>query len=159
MTTLAKQKITPFLWYDGAAEDAAKLYCSLFPDSKILAVMPGPDGKAMVVDFQLAGLRMQAFNGGPAHKFNEAVSLVVHCDSQQEVDHLWSKLTADGGEEVDCGWLKDRFGLRWQIVPTRFFELMADEDPKKRAAVFGAMLKMKKFDIAKLEAAHASASA
>jgi predicted 3-demethylubiquinone-9 3-methyltransferase (glyoxalase superfamily) len=155
MTT--KQKITPFIWYDGVAEEAANLYTSLFPDSKIASVMPGPGGKAMVVDFEIAGQRYQAFNGGPGQTFSEAVSFVVHCDSQEEVDHYWNGLTANGGQEVECGWLRDRFGVRWQIVPVRFFELMRDPDPKRRAAVFGAMMKMKKFDIAALEAAHASA--
>lgn len=152
-----KQKVSTFIWYDGVAEEAARLYVSMFPDSKIASVMPGPDGKAMVVDFEIAGQRFQAFNGGPGQNFSEAISFVVHCDSQQEVDHFWNGLTAEGGKEIQCGWLRDRFGVRWQIVPTRFFELMGDKDPKKRAAVFEAMQKMTKFDIAALESAHAKA--
>ena len=155
------QKITTFLWFDQQAEEAANFYVSLFQDSKILTVSrygdagPGPKGSAMVVEFQLAGTKYQALNGGPHFKFTEAISLMVHADSQQEVDMLWSKLTADGGRESQCGWLKDRFGLSWQIVPTRFLELMKDPDPQRTRRVMQAMLKMKKFDIARLEEAAA----
>ncbi len=160
----APQKITPFLWFNQEAEEAANFYVSLFPDSKILSVSrygdagPGPKGSAMVVEFQLAGQKYQALNGGPHFKFTEAISLLVNCDSQEEVDTLWSKLTANGGQESQCGWLKDRFGLSWQIVPSRFMELMKDKDPKRTQRVMQAMMTMKKFDIARLEEAYAQAS-
>ncbi len=159
----APQKITPFLWFNQEAEEAANFYVSLFPDSKILSVSrygdagPGPKGSAMVVEFQLAGQKYQALNGGPHFKFTEAISLLVNCDSQEEVDTLWSKLTANGGQESQCGWLKDRFGLSWQIVPSRFMELMKDKDPKRTQRVMQAMMTMKKFDIARLEEAYAQA--
>ncbi|HEX8441042.1 VOC family protein [Archangium sp.] len=155
------QKITPFLWFNTEAEEAANLYVSLFQDSKILSVSrygdagPGPKGSAMVVEFQLAGQKFSALNGGPVFNFTEAISLAVSCDSQEEVDTLWSKLTANGGQESKCGWLKDRFGLSWQIVPTRFIQLMQDKDPKRTQRVMQAMLTMKKFDIARLEQAYA----
>ena len=161
------QRITPCLWFDDQAEEAARYYTGIFDDSRIVAISRygeagfevhhRPAGSVMVVVFELAGQRFQAFNGGPGQTFTEAISFVVHCDSQQEVDHFWNGLTANGGQEVECGWLRDRFGVRWQIVPTRFFELMSDNDPKKRAVVFEAMMHMKKFDIAGLEAAHAKA--
>lgn len=153
------QKITPFLWFNDQAEEAANLYVSLFKDSKILTLSrygdsgPGPKGSVMVVEFELAGQKFQALNGGPIFKFTEAVSLMVHCDSQEEVDTLWSKLTANGGQESQCGWLKDRFGLSWQIVPKRFMELMQDKDPKRVQRVVQAMMTMKKLDIARLEQA------
>ncbi|HLL45791.1 MAG TPA: VOC family protein [Longimicrobiaceae bacterium] len=163
MATIAEtQKITPFLWFNQEAEEAANFYISLFKDSQILAVSrygdagPGPKGSAMVVDFQLAGVRFNALNGGPVYKFTEAFSLAVSCDSQEEVDMLWSKLT-EGGQEGQCGWLKDKYGLSWQIVPARFIQLMQDKDPKRTQRVMQAMLKMKKFDIARLEEAYAQA--
>jgi predicted 3-demethylubiquinone-9 3-methyltransferase (glyoxalase superfamily) len=155
------QKITPFLWFNQEAEEAANLYVSLFKDSKILGISrygdagPGPKGSVMVVDFQLAGLRFNALNGGPHFKFTEAISLSVSCDSQEEVDTLWSRLTANGGQESQCGWLKDRYGLSWQIVPSRFTQMMQDKDPKRTQRVMQAMLTMKKFDIARLEEAYA----
>ncbi|MBX5481105.1 MAG: VOC family protein [Myxococcaceae bacterium] len=149
------QKITPFLWFNDQAEEAAKFYVTLFDDSKILSVMPGPQGKAMGVQFQLAGIVFQALNGGPAHQLNEAFSLFVTCEDQQEVDSLWARLTANGGQESRCGWLKDRFGLSWQIVPRRFMELVGDPDRTKAGRVMEAMLKMTKFDIAALERAYA----
>ena len=155
------QKITPFLWFNQEAEEAANLYVSLFPDSKILSVSRygeggrGPKGSAMTVEFQLAGQKLIALNGGPAFKFTEAISLFVDCDSQEEVDRLWSTLTANGGQESQCGWLKDRFGLSWQLVPSRFMQLMKDPDPKRTQRVMQAMLTMKKFDIARLEEAYA----
>jgi predicted 3-demethylubiquinone-9 3-methyltransferase (glyoxalase superfamily) len=155
------QKITPFLWFNQEAEEAANLYVSLFQDSKVLSVTrygdagPGPKGSAMTVEFQLAGQKFTALNGGPVFKFTEAISLFVTCDSQEEVDSLWSRLTANGGQESQCGWLKDRYGLSWQIVPSRFMELMRDSDPKKTQRVMQAMLKMKKFDVARLEEAYA----
>jgi predicted 3-demethylubiquinone-9 3-methyltransferase (glyoxalase superfamily) len=163
MTMAALQKITPFLWFNQEAEEAANLYVSLFKDSRILTVSrygdagPGPKGSAMVVEFQLAGQRFQALNGGPHFKFTEAISLLVDCDSQEEVDTLWSKLTANGGQESQCGWLKDRYGLSWQIVPSRFMEMMRDKDPKRTQRVMQAMMTMKKFDIARLEQAYAQA--
>jgi predicted 3-demethylubiquinone-9 3-methyltransferase (glyoxalase superfamily) len=163
MTMATPQKITPFLWFNAEAEEAANFYVSLFKDSKILNVSrygdagPGPKGSAMVVEFQLAGQTFHALNGGPVFKFTEAISLSVDCDSQEEVDMLWSKLTANGGQESQCGWLKDRFGLSWQIVPSRFRQLMQDKDPKRTQRVMQAMLKMKKFDIARLEEAYAQA--
>ena len=155
------QKITTFLWFNQEAEEAANFYVSLFKDSKILSVSrygdagPGPKGSAMVVEFQLAGQRFQALNGGPIFKFTEAISLMVDCESQEEVDMLWSKMTADGGQESRCGWLKDKYGLSWQIIPTRFMEMMRSKDPKRTQRVMQAMLKMKKFDIARLEEAYA----
>jgi predicted 3-demethylubiquinone-9 3-methyltransferase (glyoxalase superfamily) len=154
------QKITPFLWFDHEAEQAAELYVSLIEDSKILHVTrygeggPGPSGTAMVVEFQLAGQKFMALNGGPSHKLSEAFSLLVNARDQDEVDRLWSKLTADGGREDACGWLKDRFGLSWQIIPTRFSEMIKDPDPKRTQRVFAAMMTMKKFDIAQLERAY-----
>lgn len=155
----AKQKITPFLWFNDNAEEAANFYVSLFKDSKILKITrcgdsgPGPKGSVMLVTFQLHGQQYTALNGGPHFKFNEAISLQVTCDDQQEVDELWSKLTA-GGAEVECGWLKDKYGLSWQIVPSIFFKLAGDEDPKKAGRVMAAMMKMKKFDIAALQRAY-----
>jgi predicted 3-demethylubiquinone-9 3-methyltransferase (glyoxalase superfamily) len=155
-----KQKIVTYLWYDNQAEEAAKHYTSIFKNSKILNVTrygdagPGPKGAAMVVNFQLERQEFIALNGGPQFKFTEAISLLVNCDSQREVDDLWSKLSA-GGEESQCGWLKDKFGLSWQIIPTALFELMQDPDPKKSKRVMEAMLQMKKIDIAALKRAHA----
>jgi len=155
------QKITTFLWFNQEAEEAANFYVSLFKDSKILSVSrygdagPGPKGSAMVVEFQLAGQRFQALNGGPLFKFTEAISLMVDCESQEEVDMLWSKMTADGGQESRCGWLKDKYGLSWQIIPTRFMEMMRSKDPKRTQRVMQAMLTMKKFDLARLEEAYA----
>jgi predicted 3-demethylubiquinone-9 3-methyltransferase (glyoxalase superfamily) len=156
----AMQKITPFLWFNTQAEEAATLYTSIFKDSKILTVSrygeagPGPKGSAMTVSFQLEGQQFLALNGGPHFKFTEAISLLVNCESQQEVDELWSKLTADGGSESQCGWLKDRFGLSWQIVPTALGRMMSDPDPQKAKRTVEAMLQMKKLDIAALERAY-----
>jgi predicted 3-demethylubiquinone-9 3-methyltransferase (glyoxalase superfamily) len=150
--------ITPFLWYDSEAEEAATLYTSLFPNSTILSVNrygaagPGPEGSVMTVSFELDGQRFVGLNGGPAHPFTEAVSFVVDCATQQEVDRYWDGLT-DGGEESVCGWLRDRFGLSWQIVPSRLPELLTDPDREKSQRVMQAMLQMKKIDIAGLEAA------
>jgi predicted 3-demethylubiquinone-9 3-methyltransferase (glyoxalase superfamily) len=155
----ARQKITTFLWFDDQAEDAANHYVSIFENSRILSVTPygadgpGPRGTVMTVSFQLAGQEFIALNGGPQFKFTEAISLLVHCDSQEEVDELWSKLTA-GGAESQCGWLKDRFGLSWQIIPSVLFTLMQDRDPEKAKRVTQAMLQMKKIDIAALQLAH-----
>ena len=153
------QKITPFLWFDNQAEAAAQFYTSIFKNSKILHVSrygdagPGPKGSVMVVNFQLAGQEFTALNGGPLFKFSEAFSFVVNCENQQEIDEYWSKLTSGGGEESMCGWLKDKFGFSWQIVPTVLGKLMSDKDPQKANGVMQALLKMKKLDIAKLQAA------
>ncbi len=148
-----KHKITPFLWFDGNAEEAASFYVSVFEDSKILTVNRMGD-RVLTVSFQLDGQEFVALNGGPQFKFTEAVSFVVHCEDQAEVDKYWSKLTAGGGQESQCGWLKDKFGLSWQIVPTAFLKLSQDKDPVKAGRVMEAMLQMKKFDIARLEKAY-----
>jgi predicted 3-demethylubiquinone-9 3-methyltransferase (glyoxalase superfamily) len=155
----AMQKISPFLWFDGNAEEAANFYVSIFKNSKILNISrygdsgPGPKGSVMVVKFQLNGQEFMALNGGPAFKFTEAISFLVNCETQEEVDELWEKLTA-GGKEIQCGWLKDKFGLAWQIVPTILGELMTEKDPKKAARVMQAMMQMIKIDINKLQQAY-----
>jgi predicted 3-demethylubiquinone-9 3-methyltransferase (glyoxalase superfamily) len=155
-----KQKITTFLWFDGNAEEAANHYTSIFKNSKVLNVArygdagPGPKGAVMTVNFQLEGQEFIALNGGPHFKFTEAISLLVNCDTQKEVDELWSKLTA-GGEESQCGWLKDKYGLSWQIVPAALFKLLQDRDPQKSKRVMEAMLQMKKIDVGLLEIAYA----
>jgi len=152
------QKITTFLWFNNNAEEAANYYTSIFKNSKILDVSrygevgPGPKGSVMIVKFQLAGQEFVALNGGPQFKFTEAISLMVNCESQQEIDELWRKLTA-GGQESQCGWLKDKFGLSWQIVPTELGKLMSAKDPAKANRVMQALLQMKKLDIAKLQQA------
>ena len=159
MTTSIKQQITPFLWFDHQAEQAANFYTSIFKDSKIVSVSrygeagPGTAGSVMTVAFQLNGLEFIALNGGPEFKFNEAISFYVHCESQKEVDYYWEKLT-EGGEEGPCGWLKDRFGVSWQIVPTILSELLGDRDAGKSKRVMEAMLKMKKIDIESLKLAY-----
>jgi len=151
----AKQKITPFLWFDTGAEEAANLYVSVFKNSKVTGVSrygeagPGPKGSAMSVTFQLDGQEFMALNGGPLFKFTEAISFFVNCETQDEIDRLWSKL-GDGGEPGQCGWLTDKFGLSWQIVPNVLGELMGDPDPEKSRRVAQAMLKMGKLDIAGL---------
>jgi len=156
----AKQRITTFLWFDNNAEEAAKHYTSIFKDSKILEVArysdagPGPEGSVMIVKFQLDGQEFIALNGGPHFKFTEAISLVVNCDTQEEVDELWAKLSA-GGEEGQCGCLKDKFGLSWQVVPSVVPKLMQDPDPEKSKRVMQAIFQMKKIDIARLMRAHA----
>ncbi len=141
------QKITPFLWFNDQAEEAAKFYTSIFKNSKIITVSP------MTTTFELEGLKFIALNGGPQFAFTEAVSFFVNCESQEEVDELWGKLTIDG-KESQCGWLKDKFGMSWQIVPTIFGKLMSDPDPVKSQRVLQAMLKMKKMDISKLQEAY-----
>jgi predicted 3-demethylubiquinone-9 3-methyltransferase (glyoxalase superfamily) len=154
------QKIVPNLWFDTEAEDAASFYTSIFEDSKILRVMhygeagPRPAGMVVTVTFQLEGLEITALNGGPEFKFNEAISLLVNCDSQKEVDRLWETLS-EGGEKGPCGWLKDKFGLSWQITPTVLEEMLRDEDPAKANRVMAAMLKMTKIEIDELEKAYA----
>lgn len=150
-------KISPFLWFNTEAEEAATLYTRLFPNSRIVDVQrQDPAGPAFVVVFELDGARVSALNGGPLHAtFTEAISFQVDCDDQAEVDRYWDALTADGGEPGNCGWLKDRYGLSWQIVPTALPKLLADPDREAAARVMTAMLAMNKIEIAALEAAKA----
>jgi len=146
------QKITPFLWYDNQAEKAAKFYVSLFKNSKI--VRTNRNGKkASSVTFRLNGLELIAFNGGPYFKFTHAISLFVHCQTQREVDRLWEKLS-QGGEKGQCGWLKDKYGLSWQIIPNILGDLLGDKDPAKAERVFQAMMQMTKIDSKKLKQAY-----
>lgn len=158
-----RQKITPCLWFENNAEEAARFYTSIFPDSSIQNVhraksdTPGnKEGDVLLVEFTLAGQRYQALNGGPHEKFNDAISLSVDCADQAEVDRYWEALTADGGKPVQCGWLKDKYGLSWQIVPRRLTELLSDPDPAKAKRVMQAMMKMVKLDVPALEAAAAA---
>ena len=141
-------KVTPFLWFDGQAEDAAKFYTSVFKDAKIHSVSP------MSATFELAGQKFMALNGGPQFKFNEAVSFFIDCETQAEIDYYWAKLSA-GGSEGRCGWLKDRFGLSWQVIPSVLGELIGDADPEKSQRALQAMFQMGKLDIQKLKEAHA----
>ncbi|HKQ72279.1 MAG TPA: VOC family protein [Blastocatellia bacterium] len=153
------QKITPFLWFDNKAEEAMNFYVSIFKNSKVVSVArygdagPGPKGSVMTANFQLDGQEFVALNGGPQFKFTEAISFVVNCETQEEVDEFWEKLTA-GGEESMCGWLKDKYGLSWQIVPAILVKLLQDKDPVKAKRVMEAMLQMKKIDINKLKQAY-----
>jgi len=153
------QKITPFLWFDNNAEEAMNYYISIFQNSKVLGVSrygdagPGPKGTVMVASFEINGQKFTALNGGPRFKFTEAISFVIDCKSQEEVDHYWYKLS-EGGEESMCGWLKDKYGLSWQVVPDKLIELMQDKDPKKAGNVMQAMLKMRKIDISVLQKAY-----
>jgi predicted 3-demethylubiquinone-9 3-methyltransferase (glyoxalase superfamily) len=153
------QKITPFLWFDNQAEEAARFYVSLFKNSRIGEVSrygeagPGPKGQVMVIAFELDGVKFTALNGGPVFKLTEAFSLQVDCQDQAEIDRLWERLTADGGEPSRCGWLKDRFGLSWQIVPANLGQLIGGDDPAKASRAVQAMMQMGKLDIAALEAA------
>jgi predicted 3-demethylubiquinone-9 3-methyltransferase (glyoxalase superfamily) len=155
------QRITPFLWFDHQAEEAVNFYTAIFENSKILGISrygensPGPAGSVMTVDFEIEGQRFVALNGGPIYHFTPAISLMVDCRTQEEVDRLWERLTADGGKPVQCGWLEDKYGLSWQIVPNRLVELISDPDPARANRVMQAMLTMTKIDIAALEAAHA----
>ena len=148
------KKITPFLWFDTEAEDAMNFYVSLFKNSKVLNVSRGPDGKVFIVSFELEEQKFMALNAGPEFKFNESISMYVDCEDQAEVDYLWNALTADGGEESMCGWLKDKYGLSWQIVPKQLGELMGDPDPEKSKRVMDAMLKMNKIIVADLQKAY-----
>jgi predicted 3-demethylubiquinone-9 3-methyltransferase (glyoxalase superfamily) len=148
------KKITPFLWFDTQAEEAMKFYVSLFRNSKIFDVVRRPDGTASSVNFELEGQEFIGFNAGPEFKFNEAISMFVNCETQEEVDYYWNKLTADGGEESMYGWLKDKFGLSWQIVPKQLGELMGDPDPEKSRRVMDAMLKMRRIIVADLQKAY-----
>ena len=153
------QKITPFLWFDDKAEEAANFYVSIFKNSKIETVSrygdagPGPKGSVMIVQFQLEGQRFTALNGGPIFHFTSAISLLVDCQTQEEVDDLWQKLSA-GGRPDRCGWLQDKFGLSWQIIPSALGKLMSDPDPEKSNRVMQAMLQMDKIDIKRLEQAY-----
>jgi predicted 3-demethylubiquinone-9 3-methyltransferase (glyoxalase superfamily) len=159
----AIQKIKPCLWFAGDAEEAVNLYTSIFPNSSINHIQRSPldtpggtrKGSVLIIEFTIAGQQYQALNGGPHHTFNDAISLSVDCADQAEVDRYWSALTADGGKPVQCGWLKDKFGLSWQIVPRRLVELMKDPDAAKAQRVMGAMMGMVKLDIAALEKAAA----
>ena len=150
------QKITPFLWFDNNAEEARNFYVSVFKNSKVGGVSrygdagPGPKGAVMVAEFELEGLEFVALNGGPHFKFTEAISFVVHCDSQEEVDYFWEKLS-EGGDKSRCGWLKDKYGLSWQIVPTIAIEMMKDKDPQRTENVMKAILQMKKIDLGQLK--------
>lgn len=153
------QKITPFLWFNGQAEQAAKFYTSVFPKSKIRKITrygaagPGPKGSVMTVEFEIEGQEFIALNGDSQFKFNESVSFMVHCKTQAEVDRYWKKLTSGGGKEVACGWLKDKYGLCWQIVPTVLLELIASKDAAKSQRVMQTMMNMVKLDIKKLKEA------
>jgi len=153
------QRITPFLWFDNNAEEAANFYVSIFRNSKIISVSrypegsPGPAESVVTVNFQLEGQEFIALNGGPHFKFTEAISLYVNCETQKEVDVLWEKLS-EGGEKSQCGWLKDKYGLSWQIVPGILIQMLQDHDPKRSRNVMQAMLQMKKIDIAALKRAY-----
>ena len=159
------QKITPFLWFDHQAEEAAKFYTSVFKNSKVGKILRydeatakaagGPVESVLTIEFEIEGQKFTALNGGPQFKFNESVSFVVYCQTQAEVDYFWQKLTADGGQESECGWLRDKFGLSWQVTPTVLIEMLHDKDPKKSGRVMNAMMQMKKIDISKLKAAYA----
>jgi predicted 3-demethylubiquinone-9 3-methyltransferase (glyoxalase superfamily) len=160
------QKITPFLWFDKQAEEAAKFYTSIFKDSKIGRILrysgeaakatARPTGSVLTIEFELEGQKFTALNGGPQFKFNESVSFVVNCETQEEVDYFWEKLTAGGGQESACGWLKDKFGLSWQVTPTVLIEMLHDKDPNKSERVMNAMMQMQKIDVEKLKAAYAA---
>jgi predicted 3-demethylubiquinone-9 3-methyltransferase (glyoxalase superfamily) len=153
------QKIVPFLWFDGQAEEAMNFYTSIFKNSKIGRVArfgeagPGPKGSVMIASFELNGQEFTALNGGPQFKFTEAISFFVNCETQEEVDELWEKLSA-GGKKGQCGWLKDKFGVSWQIIPTALGKLMGDKDPEKSKRVMQAMLKMQKIEIKALQQAY-----
>jgi predicted 3-demethylubiquinone-9 3-methyltransferase (glyoxalase superfamily) len=153
------QKIVTFLWFDNQAEEAANFYVSLFKKSKIINTVrysdagPGPKGSVMTVTFELAGQQFMALNGGPHIHFSEAISLLINCETQQEVDDLWEKLSA-GGKKDHCGWLKDKYGLSWQVIPTTLGKMLQDQDPKKSQRVMQAMLQMDKIDIARLKQAY-----
>src|SRR5689334_6651044 len=156
------QKIKPFLWFDSQAEEAAKFYCSIFKDSKILHVerypegaRGGMDGRVMIVNFELQGQPFIALNGGPMFKFTEAISFSISTETQEETDYYWNQLTSGGGQESQCAWLKDKFGLSWQVVPTALSRLLADPDKNKAQRVMQAMLQMKKIEIAALHRAAA----
>src|SRR5437588_1141554 len=153
------QKITPFLWFNDQAEEAMHFYTSIFKNSKVGQISrygkggPGPEGKVMSATFQLEGQEFMALNGGPLFQFTEAISFFVNCETQEEVDELWEKLSA-GGEKSRCGWLKDKYGLSWQIIPSALSQMLGDKDPEKSRRVMKAMLQMDKIDIRRLQEAH-----
>lgn len=153
------QKITPFLWFDDKAEEAMNFYVSIFKHSSVCSISrygsagPGPEGTVMTAAFQLEGQEFVALNGGPIYTFSPAISFVVNCESQEEVDYYWDKLS-EGGEQIECGWLNDKYGISWQIVPVILAELVSDPDPVKSQRVMKAMLQMKKLDIAGLKKAY-----
>jgi predicted 3-demethylubiquinone-9 3-methyltransferase (glyoxalase superfamily) len=161
------QKITPFLWFDHEAEQAAKFYTSIFKNSKLGRILRYGEevakvsqsgqsaGSVLTIEFEIARQKFVALNGGPQFKFNESISFVVNCETQEEVDYFWEKLIADGGQESACGWLKDKFGVSWQVTPTVLIDMLHDKDPEKSERVMHAMLQMQKIDIAKLKAAYA----
>src|SRR5215470_2793158 len=160
------QKITPFLWFDNQAEEAAKFYTSIFRNSKVGRILRydeqaaktsqsgRPVGSVLTIEFEIEGQKFTALNGGPQFKFNESISFVVNCETQEEVDYFWEKLIADGGQESACGWLKDKFGLSWQITPTVLIDMLHDQDAKKAEHVMHAMLQMQKIDIKALNDAY-----
>jgi len=153
------QKITPFLWFDGKAEEAMNYYVSLIPNSKVISMTrvgeagPGPKGSVLTANFVLHGVEFVALNGGPQFKFNEAVSFLINCETQEEVDRYWEKLS-EGGQKGDCGWLKDKYGLSWQITPIQLMQMLKDKDQKKVDRVLKAMMQMKKLDIQELKQAY-----
>jgi predicted 3-demethylubiquinone-9 3-methyltransferase (glyoxalase superfamily) len=157
------QKITPFLWFDDQAEQAVKVYTSIFKNSKVGRILrygeeaakttSRPVGSVLTIEFEIEGQKFVALNGGPIFKFNESISFVVNCETQEEVDYFWERLTADGGQESQCGWLKDKFGLSWQVVPTVLIDMLHDKDSGKSERVMQAMLQMKKIDINRLKEA------
>lgn len=147
------QKITPFLWFDDNAEEAMQFYTSVFRNAKIGSTTLGPDGKMLTGTFEIDGQEFMVLNGGPQFKFTEAISLFVNCETQNEVDYLWEKLL-EGGEESQCGWLKDKFGLSWQIIPTALGSMLSDPDPEKAQRVMHAMLQMRKIDVQTLQQAY-----
>jgi predicted 3-demethylubiquinone-9 3-methyltransferase (glyoxalase superfamily) len=159
------QKITPFLWFDHQAEEAAKFYTSVFKNSKVGRILRydeasakgagRPVGSVLTIEFEIAGQKFTALNGGPEFKFNESISFVVNCETQNEVDYFWEKLMADGGQESQCGWLKDKFGVSWQITPTVLIDMLNDKDAKKAERVMKAMMQMQKIDIKTLKDAYA----
>jgi len=159
------QKITPFLWFDHQAEEAAKFYTSVFKNSKVGRILRydeasakgagRPVGSVLTIEFEIAGQKFTALNGGPEFKFNESISFVVNCETQNEVNYFWEKLMADGGQESQCGWLKDKFGVSWQITPTVLIDMLHDKDAKKAERVMKAMMQMQKIDIETLKEAYA----
>lgn len=148
------QKITPFLWFDANIDEVVSYYTSIFIDAEVITKTPGPGGMFMSATMKLNGQELIAFGGGPMFKFNESISLFIHCETQEEVDYYWSKLTADGGQESRCGWLIDKYGLSWQVIPSALRRLMQDKDAQKATRVVQAMMKMSKIIVADLEAAY-----
>lgn len=161
MSATITTRVMPMLWFDTEAEEAARFYVSVFPNSKVTAVSyygdgaPRPKGAVMVVAFELDGQSFTALNAGPQFKFTEAISLVINCEDQAAVDHYWGRLTSDGGKAVACGWLKDRYGLCWQVIPAEVFEMLADPDRDRAARAHGAVMQMVKLDLAEIRRAYA----